>query len=440
MSGMVCRTCEADDPVGARFCDTHAARDLRLACPDCGAPRDPAHKFCNECGTAFAAATPPTLPAASVPGTTQPTAELRVASVLFVDLADFTSLAESRDAEDVRDLLSGYFDAARTIVGTVRRGDREVHWRRGDGRVGCAQAAREDDAERAVRAALEIIDAVSTFGERAEVPGMRARAGVVTGQVAAQTNSGEGTRGRGAPVYTAARIQAAAEPGKVLVDDVTRQVSSAAIAYEDAGEQTGLKGKGEPVHLSGTPHSGGERCRGQAAPEASLEAPLVGRDHGPATDEGPVSLRHRTWRGTPGGGLRAGRRWQDATSLGVRQVHRRSGRRLPVSLGRRLLLRRRGRVLGTRGDGAPAARYSARSRPSRTRSRSSTRASTAGSPSPPSASDREFLVPRLGALLGPSPSPPGPGHVSCSRAGGCSSSASPSTSRWSWSSRTCSGP
>ena len=94
-----------------------AARSCR-----CGAQRaEPVigagQKFCEECGAALGAAPPATAaPVANATVTPPSATELRVASVLFVDLVDFTSLAESRDAEDVRELLSGYFDAARTIV------------------------------------------------------------------------------------------------------------------------------------------------------------------------------------------------------------------------------------------------------------------------------------------------------------------------------------
>ncbi len=270
---MQCPVCAAENRQAAKFCNECGA-ELSLRCSACGTGHRAGQKFCEECGATLGAAPPATAaPVANATVTPPSATELRVASVLFVDLVDFTSLAESRDAEDVRELLSGYFDAARTIVERYGGGIEKFI---GDAvmAVWGVPRAREDDAERAVRAALEIIDAVATFGERAEAPGLRARAGVVTGQVAAQTNSGEGIV-VGDRVNTAARIQAAAEPGKVLVDDVTRQVSSAAIVYEDAGEHV-LKGKGEPVRLwhptrvvSGV---GGKQR------EASLEAPLVGRD------------------------------------------------------------------------------------------------------------------------------------------------------------------
>ena len=268
---MECPVCAAENRDTAKFC-TECGAALALRCSACGTAHHPGQRFCDECGAALsaAAAAEPVAQPADSPANE---AELRMASVLFVDLVGFTSLSEFRDAEDVRELLSGYFDAARTIV---ERYGGEIQKFIGDAvmAVWGAPKAREDDAERAVRAALEVVDAVTAFGERAEAPGLRARAGVVTGQVAAMANPDEGIV-VGDRVNTAARVQAAATPGTVLVDDVTRQVTSAAIAYEDAGSHS-LKGKEEEVHLwrptrvvSGV---GGKQR------EQGLEAPLVGRD------------------------------------------------------------------------------------------------------------------------------------------------------------------
>jgi class 3 adenylate cyclase/tetratricopeptide (TPR) repeat protein len=199
--------------------------------------------------------------------------ELRFVSVLFVDLVGFTSLSEGREAEDVRELLGRYFLSARTVVerygGVIEKfiGDAVMA-------VWGAPVAREDDAERAVRAALEIVDAVSVFGVEVGAPGLMARAGVVTGQVAAVENPGEGIV-VGDRVNTASRVQSAAQPGSVLVDEVTRQLGSAAVAFEDAGEHS-VKGKIEPLHLWRAVRvvaGAGGRER-----EGLIEAPFVGRD------------------------------------------------------------------------------------------------------------------------------------------------------------------
>ena len=257
---------------GAKFC-VECGTPLRLRCPACAAPHAPGQRFCAECGTALAARAPPS-EAPAVPPPAPPAAgELRVVSVLFVDLVGFTSLSESRDAEDVRALLSRYFDAARTIIerhgGTVAKfiGDAVMG-------VWGAPLAREDDAERAVRAALELVAAVAAFGAEVEVPHLRARAGIVTGRAAAMDVTGEGTV-VGDHVNTASRLQSSAEPGTVYVDAVTYSVTSAAIAYADAGRHT-VKGKHEPVQVWRAERVVAQRRGAQR--QEGFEGALVGRD------------------------------------------------------------------------------------------------------------------------------------------------------------------
>ena len=129
----------------------------------------PGERFCGECGTALAAA--------AAPGTAReaPAAERRLVSVLFADLVGFTTLSETRDAEEVRELLSRYFDSCRRIIslygGTVEKfiGDAVMA-------VWGTPTATEDDAERAVRAALDLVAAVSALGQEVGAEELRARA------------------------------------------------------------------------------------------------------------------------------------------------------------------------------------------------------------------------------------------------------------------------
>ncbi|HEY7629144.1 MAG TPA: adenylate/guanylate cyclase domain-containing protein [Thermoleophilaceae bacterium] len=262
---MLCPSCQADNREGARFC-RECGSALALRCATCGATHLEGQRFCDECGAALTPAAATEAPAAGP--------EIRVVSVLFADLVGFTSLSESRDPEDVRELLSRYFDVARTIVerygGTIEKfiGDAIMT-------VWGAPVAREDDAERAVRAGLDLVDAVSAFGEEVGAPELKARAGVVTGQVASVASPGESLV-VGDRVNTASRVQSVAQPGTVYVDDTTRQVTSAGISYEDTGDHA-VKGKHEPLHLwralrviAGI--AGAQRGEGV------VEAPLVGRE------------------------------------------------------------------------------------------------------------------------------------------------------------------
>ncbi len=194
-------------------------------------------------------------------------------SVLFCDLVGFTPLSESRDPEAVRELLSRYFEVARTVIG---RYGGVVEKFIGDAvmAVWGAPVAAEGDAERAVRAGLDLVAAVSELGQRAGVAEMAARCGVVTGEVAVTVGAG-GEGMAGDTVNTAARVQTAAGPGSVLVDAATRRLAGDGVGFADEGEHA-LKGKAEPQHLWRATRvladvGGSQRVDG-------LEAPLIGRD------------------------------------------------------------------------------------------------------------------------------------------------------------------
>lgn len=200
-------------------------------------------------------------------------AERRVCSVLFADLVGFTPLSEARDPEDVRELLSMYFERTRTVIerygGIVEKfiGDAVMA-------VWGTPVAVEGDAERAVRAGLDVVAAVALLGEQVGAPELRARAGVVTGEVAVTVGVvGEGIAGDA--VNTAARVQTAASPGQLWVDDATYRLARAAVEFVDTGEHS-LKGKSEPMRLYAATRvmsgvGGAQRVDG-------LEAPLLGRD------------------------------------------------------------------------------------------------------------------------------------------------------------------
>ena len=120
--------------------------------------------------------------------------------------------------------------------------------------------AREDDAERAVRAALASDQRGDPLGEEVGMPDLRVRAGVLTGSAAVEVGAeGEGMV-LGDTVNTASRLQSIAAPGTVLVDDVTRRACEAAIAYEDAGEHA-VKGREQPVRAWTRAAGGGGRRR-----------------------------------------------------------------------------------------------------------------------------------------------------------------------------------
>jgi predicted amidophosphoribosyltransferase len=104
----LCPNCQAENRPGARFCRSCGAT-LVTVCPFCGAATELGQAFCDECGSPLGGEP---RPSAEPAAPREPTAQRRLVSVLFADLVGFTALSETRDAEEVRELLSRYFDNA----------------------------------------------------------------------------------------------------------------------------------------------------------------------------------------------------------------------------------------------------------------------------------------------------------------------------------------
>ncbi|MHB8694750.1 MAG: adenylate/guanylate cyclase domain-containing protein [Solirubrobacteraceae bacterium] len=224
-----------------------------------------------------------------------PVRERRQVSVLFCDLVEFTNFSESRDPEDVRDVLGHYFAAARRIVGayggTIEKfiGDAVMA-------LWGAPVAREDDAERSVRAGIGIVESVAVLAERLSIPELRVRVGVLTGEAAVEIGSVHEGMVTGDAVNTAARIQSIAAAGSVLVDDTTRLACEQAIVFEPGGTHA-LKGKSSPIRVWRAVCVRDD-SRG-AFRSGAVEPPLVGRDDQLET----VSAALAALRG-PGTGIR----------------------------------------------------------------------------------------------------------------------------------------
>jgi class 3 adenylate cyclase/tetratricopeptide (TPR) repeat protein len=279
---LTCASCGTQNEDGRKFCGECGAQ-LAISCQACGTANPPSVKFCGECGGALAIAgrAPGT---AAQPGTAETPpgdavgegvpstagAERRLVTVLFNDLVGFTTASEGRDAEETRELLGRYFETATQIVerhgGTVEKfiGDAVMA-------VWGAPTAHEDDAERAVRAALELVAAVGTLEPNHQ---LQARAGLLTGEAAVTIGAVNQGMVAGDLVNTASRLQSVAEPGTVLVGESTYRAAGSAIAFEPMGEQE-LKGKAAPVAtFRATAVVGRRGGQGRAA---TLEPPFVGR-------------------------------------------------------------------------------------------------------------------------------------------------------------------
>jgi class 3 adenylate cyclase len=266
---LTCANCGTQNEASQKFC-VECGERLAAACAVCGTVNAPTAKFCGECGNPLAASAAPVVEL-DAPATAAPVAERRLVSVLFVDLVGFTSASEQRDAEDTRDLQSSYFELARE---TVDRHGGLIEKFIGDAvmAVWGTPTAHEDDAERAVRSALELVSAVAGLG--GEQP-LQARAGVLTGEAAVTIGAEGQGMVAGDMVNTASRLQSAAPPGTVLVGESTQRAASGAIAFEEIDAQQ-LKGKEAPVRawraVAVVARRGGQ---GRVA---ALEPPFVGRD------------------------------------------------------------------------------------------------------------------------------------------------------------------
>ncbi|MBA2374042.1 MAG: AAA family ATPase, partial [Chloroflexi bacterium] len=254
--------------MGSKFC-IECATPFVTGCPTCGAANLPSAKFCSECATPLGGDGPRATAAAALVAPRDAIAERRLVSVLFADLVGFTSFSEGRDAEEVRDLQRRYFDTVREIIGryggTVEKfiGDAAMA-------IWGAPVAREDDPERAVRAALDLVAAVRGLG-----PGIEIRAGILTGEAAVTLGATDQGMVAGDMVNTASRLQSVAPPSTVLVGEATRRAAGEAIVFEAAGDHL-LKGKASPVPAWRALRVVAQR--GGVGRSEALEAPFVGRD------------------------------------------------------------------------------------------------------------------------------------------------------------------
>jgi class 3 adenylate cyclase len=278
---LICATCSTENPPDTKFCLNCGAR---MGCPTCGAPIVPGARFCGNCGTRLVAGDDVSGGSASEvaakgagsnagtgTGVGHPT-ERRVVNVLFADLVGFTTISASRDPETIRELQSQYFERTREIVG---RYGGVVEKFIGDAVMALwgAPTAHEDDAERAVRAALDLVEMVPVLGREMDID-LQLRAGVLTGEAAVQVGSESEGMVTGDMVNTAARLQSVAQPGTVLVGGATRLAAGEAITFEAAGDQM-LKGKEAPVPAWRAMRVVAERG-GARRPDA-IEPPFVGR-------------------------------------------------------------------------------------------------------------------------------------------------------------------
>ena len=239
-----------------------------IACPSCGTELPDGSRFCMACGHALA-------PVAPAPEASRPTEERKTVTTLFCDLAGFTAMSEQADPEDVDACLRSYGAAARSVI---ERYGGSVEKFIGDAVLGVfgVPVVHEDDAERAVRAGLRLLQELAVLRCPDGTP-LQVRVGVNTGELVVALDAdpvlGDGLV-RGDAINTAARLEASAAPGSVVVGALTRRLTERVIAYESL-PPAAAKGKARPV----------ERWRAlrpvaRVGDETSADhlSPFVGRD------------------------------------------------------------------------------------------------------------------------------------------------------------------
>ena len=269
---MRCPRCGHENPEGQRFCGD-CGTAISATCGTCGSLNAPGQRFCGSCGAPLAPAAEAGQAGSQDERATPTTTERRLVSVLFADLVGFTTLSESRDPEEVRELLTRYFEESRRVVD---RYGGEIEKFIGDAvmAVWGSPVAHEDDSERAVRAALELTALVRDLGADVGAPDLRARAGVLTGEAAVTLGSAHQGMVAGDLVNTASRIQSVATPGTVFVGESTMRTTDAVISYEPAG-MFELKGKEAAIELWRADRVVGLRGLGRTT---AIEPPFTGRD------------------------------------------------------------------------------------------------------------------------------------------------------------------
>jgi class 3 adenylate cyclase len=258
-----CPSCGSDNGPSARFCAT-CGTPLARTCPRCGAEVADAARFCPTCGQSLASDVVPD--------------ERKIATVLFVDLVDSTALGDRLDPERVRAILQGYFSV---VSSTVAAWGGSIEKYIGDAAVAVfgVPRVREDDAARAVSAAAEIGERIAALaaepGERSDVR-LAIRIGVNTGEVVAPAEiHPDRPLVTGDTVNVAARIEAAAQPGQILVGERTYLATRSIFDYEPQ-DPVRAKGKPEPVAVHRL--VGRRASAAEAGPVRAVRGPLVGRE------------------------------------------------------------------------------------------------------------------------------------------------------------------
>jgi class 3 adenylate cyclase/tetratricopeptide (TPR) repeat protein len=240
---MRCIKCDLENRAGRKFCSS-CGTVLPASCDNCGFSNEIGEKYCGGCGRALGADINAQL---DKKRTADPEGDRRPVTVLFCDLVGYTNLSSVLDPEDVHALLERFFAL---VDATVDRFGGTIDKHIGDAVMALfgAPLARGNDAERAVRAAIEIQAAVPELASGLP-SALAVHIGVATGEVMASSVGSHHHRGytvTGEAANIAARLLEKATSGETFVSDPVYQATGHLISYESLGSLV-LKGVGHPV-------------------------------------------------------------------------------------------------------------------------------------------------------------------------------------------------
>ncbi len=272
---MRCSKCGSENPEGIKFCG-QCANPLTLICPKCRFENPAGFKFCGQCTTRLSALEPGGSTTVSVAaGNGQRTSgERRHLTVLFCDLVGSTAMAAKMDPEEWRETVAGYHRAA---ADAIERFGGHVAKYLGDGVMAFFgyPEAHDNDAERAVRAGRAILDVIARLNEAGPLQ-LAVRIGIDSGRVVVGVGAGKEIDAFGNAANIAARAQAAAEPGTVVITGETHLLVEPFFVSENIGPKT-LKGVASAVQLYQVRGVTDVRNRFEAVIRSGL-TPLVGRE------------------------------------------------------------------------------------------------------------------------------------------------------------------
>jgi len=260
---MKCSKCGFENPEGMNFCGKCSAK-LELICPSCNASNPPGFTFCGKCAhdlripktappldyTAPQSYTPKFLADKILTTRSAIEGERKIVTVLFADVANYTSLAEKLDPEEVHEIMDGCF---RILMDEIHRYEGTINQFTGDGVMALfgAPLAHEDHAQRACHAALAIQRDLAEYGQKVDKNTgheFRMRIGLNSGPVVVGSIGNDlrmDYTAIGNTTNLAARMQSLAKPGAILVTDETERLAREFFTFNSLGKLT-VKGKEEP--------------------------------------------------------------------------------------------------------------------------------------------------------------------------------------------------